>query len=302
VKPTLVVLAAGIGSRYGGLKQLDKVGPGGATLMDYTIYDALKAGIGRVVVVVQRRTEEEVREHIKAGAGRRVDVSFVHQNLNSVPMGFVVTPGRSKPWGTGQALLAAAPHLENGPFIVANADDFYGREAIESLDDFLENPSPDGLAHWAMVGFRLGDTLPPAGSVSRALCVQDIDGWLVDLDEIPAITRDGLEAVWEDASGTKHYQPLDSLVSMNLWGFTHELLRHLEKGFVKFLDNNPSVDDEYYLPKAVAYALGTGNARVTVLPSGGRWCGMTSPEDREITVAVLRDLVEQGVYPKNLWE
>jgi hypothetical protein len=302
VKPTLVILAAGIGSRYGGLKQLEKVGPGGATLMDYTIYDALRAGIGRVVVVVQRSTENQVREHITNGAGHRVDVSYVHQDLHAMPMGFVVTPGRTKPWGTGQALLAAAPQLEYGPFIVANADDFYGREAIAKLDAFLEKPSSDGLAHWAMAGYRLGDTLPPAGAVSRALCVQDIDGWLVDLEEVPAIRRDDQMAVWEDAFHREHSQPLDSLVSMNLWGFTHELLRLLERGFVKFLDNNPSTKDEYYLPKGVAYALSTGNARVTVLPVGSRWCGLTSPEDREITVAVLRDLVEQGVYPEKLWE
>lgn len=300
MKPDLVILAAGIGSRYGGLKQLDTVGPGGATLMDYTIYDALQVGVEKVVMVVQRRTEEEVREHLDKGAGSKVKIEYVHQDLNSVPLGFVVTPGRSKPWGTGQALMAAAPKLE-GPFIVANADDFYGREAIASLDEFLAKPSPDGLAHWAMVGYRLGDTLPPEGEVSRALCVQDIDGYLVDLDEIPAIRRDGLEAVWEDSKGKVHYQPLQSLVSMNLWGFSNELLRHLEKGFISFLDNNPSVTDEYYLPKAVSFALGTGTARVTVLPKGGRWCGMTSPEDREITVAVLQELVDKGVYPANLW-
>lgn len=301
MKPTLVVLAAGIGSRYGGLKQLDTVGPGGAALMDYTIYDALQIGVEKVVMVVQRRTEEEVRAHVDEGAGSKVEVVYVHQDLHGVPMGFVVTPGRSKPWGTGQALMAAAPKIE-GSFIVANADDYYGREPMAALDKFLQNPSPDGLAHWAMVGYRLGDTLPPEGHVSRALCVQDVDGYLVDLEEIPKIRREGQEAVWEDAKGKVHYQPLNSLVSMNLWGFTHELLRHLEKGFVKFLDNNPSVDDEYYLPKAVAYALGTGNARVHVLPTGGRWCGMTSPEDREATVAVLQDLVAKGVYPEKLWE
>jgi hypothetical protein len=301
VKPTLVVLAAGIGSRYGGLKQLDAVGPGGATLMDYTIYDALQIGIEKVVMVVQKRTEEEVRAHVDEGAGSKVEVVYVHQDLHAVPMGFVVTPGRSKPWGTGQALIAAAPKIE-GNFIVANADDFYGREPMASLDAYLAQPSTDGLAHWAMVGYRLGDTLPPHGDVSRALCVQDIDGWLVGLEEIPAIKREGEEAVWQDSKGKVHYQPLQSLVSMNLWGFTHELLRHLEKGFIKFLDNNPAVDDEYYLPKAVAYALGTGTARVTVLPSGGRWCGMTSPADREITVATLEDMVEKGVYPKKLWE
>lgn len=302
MKPTLVILAAGIGSRYGGLKQIDKVGPGEAALMDYTIYDALKMGIERVVMVVQRQSEAEVREHIDESAGSHVEVVYVHQELSAVPMGFVVTPGRSKPWGTGQALLAASSHLD-GPFIVANADDFYGREALESLDEFLEKPpADDGLAHWAMVGYRLGDTMPPEGRVSRALCVQDIDGWLVGLEEVAAIWREEPAAVWRDAAHKKHFQPLDSLVSMNLWGFSRELLRHLEKGFRAFLDDDPTPADEYYLPKAVAFALSTGNARVSVLPKGGRWCGMTSPEDREITVNALRDLVDDGVYPENLWE
>lgn len=302
MKPTLVILAAGIGSRYGGLKQLDKVGPGGSALMDYTIYDALQIGVKKVIMVVQRKTEAEVREHLDEGAGRRVELVYVHQDLNAVPMGFVVTPGRTKPWGTGQALIAAAPHLD-GSFIVANADDYYGREALTSLAEFLEEPpDADGLAHWAMVGYRLGDTLPPNGEVSRALCVRDIDGWLVGLEEVPAIRREGREAIWQDSAGSVHYQSLESLVSMNLWGFTHELLGHLEKGFARFLDNNPSITAEYYLPNAVAYALSTGNARVTVLPRGGRWCGMTSPEDREITVATLQELVYKGVYPEKLWD
>ncbi len=301
MKPALVVLAAGIGSRYGGLKQIDKVGPGGAALLDYTIYDAMLSGIEEVVVVVQRRTEAEVREHIDAGAGSKVNISYVYQDLNAVPLGFVVTPGRKKPWGTGQAVLAAVPHLDD-PFIVANADDFYGREAIASLDQFLEKPASDGLAHWAMVGYRLGDTLPPTGAVSRALCVQDTEGYLVGLEEVLAIEREGLDAVWQDAAGTKHFQPLDSLVSMNLWGFSRELVQHLEREFRVFLEDGPEPKDEFYLPKVVFGALGTGNARVTVLPGGGRWCGMTSPEDREITVGVLGDLVDRGVYPEKLWE
>jgi hypothetical protein len=300
MKPVLVILAAGIGSRYGGLKQIDKVGPGGAALLDYTIYDAVLSGIEDVVVVVQRQAEGEVRDHIDRGAGRKANVKYVHQDLNAVPMGFVVTPGRKKPWGTGQAVLSAASHLDDS-FIVANADDFYGREAVASLENFLEKPVSDGLAHWAMVGYRLGDTLPPAGAVSRALCVQDVEGCLVGLEEVLAIEREGIDAVWEDAIGTKHYQPLDSLVSMNLWGFTQELVQHLEREFKAFLEEHPDPKDEFYLPKAVFGALSTGNARVTVLPGGRRWCGMTSPEDREITVAVLRDLVDRGVYPKKLW-
>ena len=301
MKPALVVLAAGIGSRYGGLKQVDKVGPGGAALMDYTIYDALQLGVEQVVMVVQRRTEAEVREHVDEGAGSKVNITYVHKDMSAVPQGFVVTPGRTKPWGTGQAVLTSAPHL-NGPFIVANADDFYGREALAALDEFLEKPTDDGLAHWAMVGYRLGDTLPPAGAVSRALCVQDVDGYLVGLEEVLAIQRDGQEARWEDAEFKLHIQPLGSLVSMNLWGFTIELVGHLEREFRAFLDENPEPKDEFYLPKAVFGALSTGNARVTVLPGGNRWCGMTSPEDREITVAVLEDLVSKGVYPANLWE
>jgi dTDP-glucose pyrophosphorylase len=301
VKPSLVILAAGIGSRYGGLKQLDKVGPGGAALMDYTLYDAMQIGVENVVMVVRRQTEGEIRKHVDPGAGSKMSVVYVHQKLNDVPMGFVVTPGRSKPWGTGQALMAAAPHLED-TFIVANADDFYGSKAIKALDEFLERPVVDGLAHWAMVGYRLGDTLPPSGEVSRALCHQDVDGYLTGLEEVPAIKRDGLGGVWTDATGKVRFEPLESLVSMNLWGFTHELLRHLEQGFMDFLDNNPSLRAEYYLPSAVAYALSTGNARVSVLPDGGRWVGMTSREDRQLTVEVLEDLVAKGVYPENLWE
>ena len=301
MKPVLVVLAAGIGSRYGGLKQIDKVGPGGAALLDYTIYDAMLSGIEDVVVVVQRRTEADVRDHIGKGAGNKVNITYVHQNLNAVPLGFVVTPGRKKPWGTGQAVLSAASHLD-GPFIVANADDFYGREALAFLEEFLENPAADGLAHWAMVGYRLGDTLPPTGAVSRALCVQDSEDFLVGLEEVLAIEREGLDAVWQDAAGKKHFQPLNSLVSMNLWGFSRELVQHLEREFRVFLEENPEPKDEFYLPKAVFGALSTGNARVTVLPGGGRWCGMTSPEDRENTVGVLGDLVDRGVYPEKLWD
>jgi NDP-sugar pyrophosphorylase family protein len=301
LKPALVVLAAGIGSRYGGLKQVDKVGPGGAALMDYTIYDALQSGVEDVVMVVQRRAEAEVREHVDKGAGTKVNVTYVHQDLNAVPPGFVVTPGRTKPWGTGQAVLSAAPHV-NGPFIVANADDFYGRQALAALDEYLEQPTDDGLAHWAMVGYRLGDTLPPAGAVSRALCVQDVEGYLVGLEEVLAIERDGMEARWRDADHKLHMQPLNSLVSMNIWGFSKELLNHLEREFREFLDENPEPKDEFYLPKAVFGALSTGNARVTVLAGGGQWCGMTSPEDRENTVSVMQHLVDKGVYPANLWE
>jgi len=302
MRPILVVLAAGVGSRYGGLKQLEPVGPGGATLMDYAIFDALHAGFRRVVIVVSRETEAEIREHMDRGAATRTEILYVHQELGALPGGFTAPEDRSKPWGTGQAVLMAAPYLD-GDFVVANADDHYGREAIDALADFLAEPTPfSGPVQWGMVGYRLADTLPASGSVSRALCLQDGDGWLVGLQEILAIQRDGDVARWQDADGVGHIRPLDSLVSMNLWGFTPDLLGHLEDGFKEFLAAGPGPKDEFYLPVAVGEAVSAGTARVKVLPEGGRWCGMTSPEDRETTAAVLRDLVGQGVYPEKLWE
>jgi len=302
MRPILIILAAGIGSRYGGLKQLDPVGPGGATLMDYTIFDAVRAGFRRVVIVVRRETEAEIREHMDRGAAGRTEVLYAYQELGALPAGFTVPEDRNKPWGTGQAVLMAEPFLD-GPFVVANADDHYGRDAIDALADFLAEPTPiKGPVQWGMVGYRLADTLPAAGSVSRALCLQDMGGWLTGLQEILAIQRIGDVARWEDAGGVGHITPLDSLVSMNLWGFTPDLLGHLEDGFEEFLAAGPSPKDEFYLPVAVAQAVKKGTARVKVLPEGGRWCGMTSREDRETTAAVLRELVEQGVYPERLWE
>jgi len=302
VKPSLLILAAGVGSRYGGLKQLDPVGPGGAALMDYTIYDALKADVGRVVLVVRRETEAEIREHMDAGAGKHIEVAYAYQELDALPVGVALPGDRTKPWGTGQAVLIAAPVLD-GPFVVANADDYYGREAIVALGSFLAEPTPiSGGVQWAMVGYHLADTLPSSGTVSRALCLQDEDGWVVGLQEVLAIQRDGGVARWEDDDGVAHITPLDALVSMNLWGFTPDVLGHLEDGFKDFLAAGPGTIDEYYLPVAVAEALNDGTARVKMLPEGGRWCGMTSRKDRDTAATVLQELVDQGVYPEKLWE
>jgi hypothetical protein len=302
MKPTMLILAAGVGSRYGGLKQLDGVGPGGAALMDYTIYDAIQADFLKVVLVVRRENEAEIRNHIDAGAAKYIEVVYAYQDLNALPVGAAERSDRSKPWGTGQAVLTAAPVL-NGPFVAANADDFYGREAIEALGSFLEAPTPiAGGVQWAMVGYQLADTLPPSGAVSRALCLQDDDGWLVGLQEVLTIKRDGGVARWEDDNGIPHITPLDALVSMNLWGFTPDVMGHLEDGFRLFLAEEPGPADEYYLPVSVADAVRDGTARVKVLPKGGRWCGMTSKKDRATAAMVLRELVEEGVYPENLWE
>jgi hypothetical protein len=301
VTPTLVVLAAGVGSRYGGLKQLEPVGPGGAALMDYAIYDAVRSGFGKVVLVIRRDTEGEIRDHVEAGAARRIEVAYALQELHSLPEGFAVPANRSKPWGTGQAVLAASEHLDR-PFVVANADDFYGRSAIAALAAHLGLAGGGGQPEWAMVGYRLGDTLPESGAVSRALCVQDDSGALVALREVVAIERADGGARWVDGDGIRRTEPLDRLVSMNLWGFTPELVAHLERGFRAFLEAGPRPKDEYYLPVAVGEAVAGGAARVTVLDAGGRWCGMTSPGDRAATAAVLRQLVDAGEYPEKLWE
>ncbi len=301
MKPALVILAAGVGSRYGGLKQLDPVGPGGAALMDYTMYDALQSGFARVVLVIRRETEAEIHAHMDGGAARHLDVQYAYQELDALPAGVVLPDDRVKPWGTGHAVLVASPYLE-GPFVAANADDFYGRRAVAALARYLEETGGAEPPHWAMVGYRLADTLPPSGSVSRALCVQDAEGWLVKLQEILSIKRAGGAARWKDGEGMAHVQPLDSLVSMNLWGFTAELTAELEAGFGAFLEAEPGLKDEYYLPVAVGEAVREKRARVKVLDEGGRWCGMTSPEDRATTAKVLRELVDEGVYPEQLWE
>ncbi|MCU0235259.1 MAG: hypothetical protein MUE90_14660 [Thermoanaerobaculales bacterium] len=298
--PALVVLAAGVGSRYGGLKQLDPVGPGGAALMDYTIYDALRAGFGEVVLVIRRETEDAIRAHLERGAGRRAALRLVHQELDALPPGFAAPAGRVKPWGTAHAVLCAAARIER-PFAVANADDFYGRQGLAALAAFLAAPEDAGPPRWAMVGFRLGDTLPATGAVSRGLCRRDGEGWLTGIDEVLAIERADGAARWTDGRGVERREPLDTLVSMNLWGFTSALAPLLERGFRAFLGSGPGPKDEYYLPVAVGEAIAAGAARVAVLPEGRLWCGMTSPADRAATATVLAELVAAGEYPERLW-
>jgi len=298
---TLVVLAAGVGSRFGGLKQLEPVGPGGAALMDYTIFDALREGFGRVVLVVRSQTHELFEEHLERGPARHADVALVHQELDDLPQGFAVPAGRAKPWGTGHAVLAVAPVVE-GPFAVVNADDYYGREGIAAVARFLVKRATDGPpARWAMVGYQLGHTLPAAGAVSRALCRTRADGRLASLEEIPRIWRQDHGARWLDRDGGERDAPLDALVSINLWGFTPALLVRLERGFRGFLASDPGERGEFFLPAAVGDAIAAGEAAVDVLSSPGRWCGITSPEDRELVRHRLAELVTEGDYPADLW-
>ncbi len=292
--PQLVILAAGMGRRFGGLKQLTPVGTSGEAIMDYTVFDARRAGFEEVILVIRRETEAAVREHVDRGFGKHITVHTVFQELEAIPAGLVVPTGRTRPWGTAQAVLTAAPRI-TGPFAVANADDFYGAPAISVLGEFLASPPPT----WAMVGFAVADTLPAEGAVSRGL-VQAVDGFLQTINEVHTVRRHRDGAVWDAPDGPR-VLPGSALVSMNLWGFGHEVLGDLEQRFRQFLIRDPANDQECYLPMAVGQAVADSTARVAVLPAPSQWCGMTSAADLAMVQTTLAQLVADGIYPEQLW-
>ena len=298
---TLVVLAAGIGSRYGGLKQVDRVGPGGATLLDYSAYDAWRAGFDRVVLVVAPGMETDVRALVGDRIATRIPVSYAVQG--ALPDGQANPPGRTKPWGTGHATLAAAPLLD-GPFAVINADDFYGRASYRILAGFLSQPHEGPVLELSLVGFPLETTLSPGGPVSRGVCTIDATQHLVEIREWLKVERAGdtKDARALDEDGSWKTIPGRTPVSMNFWGFTPAFLPALRDGFARFLAANAqSPKAEYYLLSAVQDLVDAGRARVRVLEGGGPWGGLTYPGDRPSLVAMLESLVERGEYPRELW-
>lgn len=294
----LVILAAGIGHRFGGLKQLTPVGPSGETIMDYTVFDALRSGFDQIVLVIRKETEAAMTAHVDNGFGRHAAVTIVHQEVDSVPHGCTVPHGRTRPWGTGQAVLAAGSAVA-GPFAVANADDYYGKSAVDALGRFLTTPLTSPPT-WAMVGFDLADTLPAEGSVSRGLVHAD-RGYLISIEEALAVRRHSEGAVREAPEGP-FVIPGSTPVSMNLWGFGSEIIGELEQKFRHFLEINPGLDREFFLPSSIGEAVTEGTARVIVLPARSRWCGITSAADLPLVKATLADLVADGVYPERLWE
>lgn len=297
---SLVVLAAGIGSRYGGLKQLDRVGPGGATLPEYAAFDAHRAGFDRVVLVVRTGMVPALREALGDRIAGRVPVAYAEQD-DRLPRPFRPAPGRTKPWGTGHATLAAAPLLD-GPFAVINADDFYGSGSYRLLASFLRRPQPGPVPEFAIVGFPLATTLSPDGPVSRGVCTVDDSGFLLSIREVLKIERDGESARGLDGSGTWQPIPGQTPVSLNFWGFTPALVPALESGFRRFLEEEVrSPSAEFFLPSAVQSLVDRGAARVRVLEGGGPWAGLTYPGDRPRLVALLASLTEQGQYPRDLW-
>jgi hypothetical protein len=295
----LVVLAAGIGSRYGGPKQIERVGPGGATLLDYAAFDGRRAGFDRVVLVVREGREGEVREAVGERIARHVPLAYAVQG-DALPPGFAPPPGRGKPWGTGHATLAAAPLLD-GPFAVINADDFYGAGSYRVLAEHLRQPREGPVPEFAIVGFPLATTLSPDGPVSRGVCAVDERGFLVSIREVLEIEGDRADARERTASGWRPI-PGPTPVSLNFWGFTPALLPALEDGFRRFLEQNAgSTKAEYFLPAAVQSLVDAGRARVRVLGGGGPWSGLTYPGDRPRLMALLESLTARGEYPWDLW-
>ena len=301
-EPVLVVMAAGMGSRYGGLKQIDPVDQEGHIIMDFSIYDAVRAGFKKVIFIIKKENEQDFRDAIGDRLSDKVEIVYVHQDLNNIPEGFKVPEGRVKPWGTGHAVLSCAEVID-GPFVVINADDYYGTHAFKMAYDFLAQAQEDTVpAQYMMVGYRLENTLTDNGYVSRGVCETDENGYLADINERTHIEkRDGGAAYTEDDGKTWTSLPGETPVSMNMWGFTPDFITEAKAGFVDFLRSslpgNP-LKCEYYLPTVVTEALETGKAEVKVLTTPDKWHGITYREDKPELVAALAAMHASGFYPK----
>ncbi|MGN0203196.1 MAG: sugar phosphate nucleotidyltransferase [Coprococcus sp.] len=304
-KPVLVIMAAGMGSRYGGLKQVDPVDADGHIIMDFSIYDAVRAGFKKVIFIIKRENEQIFRETI----GRRVegilDVEYVFQELENIPDGFAVPEGRIKPWGTGHAVLSCL-NVIDGPFAVINADDYYGPGAFAMIYDYLTHHEDDSFYRYTMVGYRLGNTLTENGHVSRGICTVDENGYLTGIRERTYIvmTPDGAAYSEDDGLTLTAISP-DERVSMNMWGFTSGFMKELQAQFAQFLEEdmpkNP-LKAEYFLPSVVSRLLDEGKATVKVLHSNDKWYGVTYKEDKAAVMAAIAGLKQQGVYPDRLIE
>jgi len=301
-KPSLLVLAAGLGSRYGGFKQIDPIGPDGEIIIDFSVYDALRAGFGKIVIITVPDLEKPLREHFRKTLGEKFELVFAFQRLDDLPEGFALPAGRTKPWGTAHAIWAAREHLKE-PFGVINADDFYGPASYQVLHDALVTQKP---GEYCMVGFELAKTLSLFGSVSRGICQTDAQGYLVNVVEHTAIEADTAAGVATGARTKRadgEWEPiaLDSTASMNLWGFDPSLCAHLESQFREFLAtqiDNPK--SEFFIPTTVDTLIKCGKTRCKVLKSGEQWFGMTYKEDRDLAAKAIGQLIADGVYPKGL--
>jgi hypothetical protein len=300
MKPTLVVLAAGIGSRYGSLKQMDQVGPAGETIMDYSLYDAERAGFGRCIFIIRRSIEREFRDVILAKLSGRVEADYVFQEIEDVPPGFTVPADRTKPWGTSHAVLAAAAKVRE-PFAVINADDYYGVEPFRTMAGFLSGLRNEAT-DYSLIGYDLAGTLSEYGSVARGVCEVNATGYLEGIVERTRIEQTAAGAVYMDEDGRNVLLPAGKTVSMNFWGFTPTYFEYARTAFVRFLEKNAANPKaELYIPLVVNALVRDGDATCRVLPTSARWFGVTYREDKPRVMDAFAKLVEAGVYPPNLW-
>lgn len=299
-KPVLVVMAAGMGSRYGGLKQIDPVDKEGDIIIDFSIYDALQAGFEKIVFIIKKENEADFRAAIGDRMSKHAEVVFVFQDLHNLPEGYQVPEGRVKPWGTGHAIMSCIDVID-GPFAVINADDYYGREAFQLIYDYLNSHEDDDKFRYTMVGYKLCNTVTENGYVSRGVCEMNEAGELIGIRERTRIEHheNGI-AFTEDDGATWTHLDDDTTVSMNMWGFSKSILDEIEKGFPAFLEKglkeNP-MKCEYYLPGVVSDLLGENRATVAVLKSADKWYGVTYKEDKPVVMEAIRKMEEEGLYP-----
>jgi dTDP-glucose pyrophosphorylase len=302
MKPTLLVLAAGMGSRYGSLKQMDGVGPNNEAIIDYSIYDAIRAGFGKVVFVIRHDFEADFKDVFNVERfGGEIAVDYVFQELSYLPDGFSVPEGRTKPWGTNHAVMMAA-HVINEPFAVINADDFYGNGAFDVIGEYLHKM--DGRSNqYCMVGYRLGNTLSDFGSVSRGVCTVDADNNLTSMNERTSISRADDGVVYYEENGAKFPLSDDDTVSMNFFGFTPDYFAYSCEFFKEFLRTRSSeLKAEFFIPLMVNDLISKGEASMKVLPTDSKWFGVTYKEDKPDVVAKIKALIDAGVYPEKLWK
>lgn len=302
--PELIVMAAGIGSRYGGLKQIDPIGPGGENILDYSLYDAVRAGFRKFTLVVSGAMEDALRHRVEAAIGQTCDTAFKVQELSDLPEAYAVPPERQKPWGTGHAVLSCR-HIVRSPFGVINADDYYGRSSFKLLYDFLTGDAVrDDPDSYCMVGYLLGNTLSEYGYVSRGICTQDAAGYLLGVDERTHIEQSGGVIQWTENGKEWTEIPAETRVSMNIWGFTPSIFKELESRFAEFLGERKAElhEAEFMLPEAINSLLDEKVATVKMLPTAERWFGMTYQADKERAGQAISRLIQEGVYPLDLWK
>jgi dTDP-glucose pyrophosphorylase len=301
MKPTLLILAAGLGARYGGLKQIDPVGPNGEILIDYSIYDAVKAGFGKLVFVIRHYFENAFREKIGSKFDNLAETAYAYQELDACIDGFEPPQDRDKPWGTGHAVLVAGDSID-GPFAVINADDYYGPASFKTMAQFLAGKDLSSN-NYAMVGYTLRDTLSEYGPVSRGVCQCDEGMYLRRVVERKKVEKTAAGARYFDDDGTEHLLSGNEIVSMNLWGFQPSIFRHLESRLRRFLkEQGNKKNSELYIPTVVDDLIEKGKATVKILRTNDVWFGVTYRRDAAIAAGCIRRLIDQGLYPENLWE